>query len=363
ITCFSKSWGGMEMFAVTSAELLKKNGYEVHLGCIANSQIDINSTQLEIKKFKIKKSSYLSFKNILHLLRYIRKEKPDLIHTQFSKDLWLLVPALKVGQLKIPLVLTKQLASFVKKKDILHKWLYSRVNRAIAISEMIKKNLIETTPLGSEKISVIHNAVDLERFNPARVNPYKIKEEFNFKPADFIFCSIARLSPGKGHEEIIEAVRIVSLKHKNIKVMFVGEAEESELDYKARLIDTIEKYNLNKYFIFAGFRKDIPEILSAIDVFLFPSRDEAFGIALIEAMAMGKPNIVCRSSGILDIIIENETSLCFLRDDISTLASNMQLLIENPELRKKLSRASIERANEFSLQSHLDKLESLYNSL
>ena len=72
---------------------------------------------------------------------------------------------LKMASLKTPLIITKHVGSYIVKKDLMHKWLYKRVSLALAISGVIKKNLIDTTPLPEEKIILLHNAIDVDKFN------------------------------------------------------------------------------------------------------------------------------------------------------------------------------------------------------
>lgn len=364
ISCLSHSWGGMEMFAVHSAEQLLKYNFDVYLFCLEGSRIDHNSNFIsDQKKLKAKSNAYFDLKSIFQLKRFLIQNDIDLIHTQFSRDLWTISPALMLIKKKIPLVFTKQLGSFVKKKDFLHKLIYKKVDKAIAISRVIKQNLIETTPLDDDKIVIIPNVVDLEKFNPSKYDRNKIRKELGLSGDTFVFTNIARLSPGKGQDTILKAIIPIKEKLKDTIFFFVGEAENSEKFYEEYLINLIKENSLNELVKFLGFRKDIPEILSASDAFLFPSYAEAFGISLVEAMAMGLPNIVCKADGVLDIIIENETSLVFDRNDIKKFSENILKIRFDDDLRKKLSLKSLERAKEFSFESYNKKIIELYKSL
>lgn len=364
ISCLSKSWGGMEMFAVQSAQQLLKYNFDVHFFCIKDSKIDLNSEFLPSeKKLRVKSNAYLNFANIIRLRKYIVQNNIDLIHTQFSRDLWIISPALFLIKTHIPLVFTKQLGSFIIKKDPLHRWLYKRVDKAIAISSIIKKNLIETTPLNEEKIVVIPNVVDLERFNPENFNKKRLRKSFCIDENFLVFTNVARLSPGKGQDIILKAILLIKEQLNDTLFVFIGEAEEREKFYENNLKNFVRENNLEHLVKFYSFRKDIPEILAASDVFLFPSYAEAFGISLIEAMAMGLPNIVCKADGVIDIIIENETSLTFERNDIQTLSENILKLKNDAELRMKLGSNSIQRAKEFSFEKYNHRIMKLYSEL
>ncbi len=312
------------------------------------------------KKLRVKSNTYFNIFNILKLKKFLIRNSIQVIHTQFSKDLWTISPALYLIKNHISLIFTKQLGSFVIKKDLLHRWIYKRVDKAIAISTVIKKNLIETTPLNEEKIVIIPNVVDIEKFNPEKYDKKKIRETLGIEEKLFVFTNVARLSPGKGQDTVLKAVSLIKNKLKDTLFVFVGEAEESEKFYEDNLKKFVKENELENFVKFLGFRKDIPEILAMSDAFIFPSYAEAFGISLVEAMAMGLPNIVCKADGVIDIIIENETSLTFERDDVRKLSENILRLRFNDELQQKLSRNSIERAKDFSFEKYNERVIALY---
>lgn len=191
----------------------------------------------------------------------------------------------------------------------------------------------------------------------------KIRTTLGFDENVLVFTNVARLSPGKGQDIILKAISLIKEQLKDTLFVFIGEAEEREKFYENNLKNFVRENNLEQLVKFYGFRKDIPEILAASDVFLFPSYAEAFGISLIEAMAMGLPNIVCKADGVIDIIIENETSLTFERNDVQTLSEHILKLKNDAELRMKLSSNSIKRAKEFSFEKYNHRIMKLYSEL
>lgn len=135
-------------------ELLKRN-IHVELLCLKESRIHIEACTSGIITHPVKAAGYFHPFTVMRVAYLIRKGKFNLIHTQASKDLWILVPALKIIKSRIPLFLTKQVGSFIVKKDFLHRFLYKRVTKAFAISRVIQNNLIETTPLSEHKIELV----------------------------------------------------------------------------------------------------------------------------------------------------------------------------------------------------------------
>lgn len=349
------------MFVISSIKLLLKEGHTVSLSCIENSMLDKEASGLPITRVNFGSQNF-SLKSLFLFMKTLQEGKFDLVHTHYSKDLWLIIPALKLLHLSTPAVMTKHLGSAIEKKDPLHRFIYNRLNHAIAISEVIRQNLLDTTVLGEDKVSLIHNFVDTDKF-VRKDNPKALKKEFNIGDSTTVLGLVGRISPGKGHEDVIEAVKIVSEDKPDIKVIFVGASQANEREFEAGLKSLVSRYGLDDYFIFTGFRRDVPELLSLFDIFLFPSHAEAFGLSLIEAMALGLPSVVCYSDGVKDIALENITSLTYGRKDFVKMAEHIKTLLLDTELRKRLSENSLERVKLFSSELFQEKIENLYEKL
>jgi glycosyltransferase involved in cell wall biosynthesis len=360
-SCLSRSWGGMEMFTLTAVKQLLKFNQKVELLCIAESRLHIEANNLGIIIHPVKASGYFHPLAIAKLAALLKKNRYDLVHTQASKDMWLLVPALNLQKRYIPLILTKQVGSFINKTDMLHKWIYSRLDYALAISRVIERNLVETTPLSKEKILLLHNGIDTDVFDPSKGERERVRSSFQVTDDELLIGMLARFSPGKGHEEFLYAAKELSGIYKNLKFIVVGEASRGEDQYANEIKKLAIKYELAN-IIFTGFRSDTRDVLSAMDIFVFPSHSEAFGIALAEAMAMGIPSVCSDSDGILDIASDGETSYLFRTKDAGDLVIKLEKLITSPEIRSKFSVNSRKRAVEmFDLDKLTKKVLDIYH--
>ena len=360
-SCLSKSWGGMEMITLTFIRKLLERNFRVELLCIEESRMQIEANNLGLIIHPVRATGYLHPFTTLKISSLIKKNKYDLIHTQASKDLWLLVPALKIAQSKIPLFLTKHMGSFIVKKDFMHRFLYERVTKAFAISTVIKNNLMDTTPLVSDKIELLYNGVDVVKFNPEIAKRESIRKEFKISENEIVIGMIARFSPGKGHEEFLESVKILSSKLSNLKFIIVGEASRGEDEYANSIKSLAEKLAI-KNIIFAGFRSDTPDVLSALDIFIFPSHAEAFGLALIEAMAMEKPSVCANADGVLDIAVDGKTNLLFQNKNADDLAAKTEQLIVDEKKRLLMGKAARERVLKmFDIEIITNKTIQFYN--
>lgn len=359
-SCLSKSWGGMEMFTLTAVKQLLNRNISVELLCAAESRIHIEANNLGLIVHPIKVSWLSMLPNIIRLSLLIKRNKYQIIHTQASFDLWLIVPALKILQSQIPVILTKQVGSYIVKKDLLHKWIYKRLTYALAISSSIQKNLLDTCPLPENKVLLLHNGIDTKRFNPKIIDRMIVRKEFKVTDEEILIGMVARFSPGKGHEEFLYAAKELNKRYSNLKFIVVGEPSRGENDYAEKIKKLSAEYGLGN-LIFTGFRSDTPEVLAAMDIFVFPSHAEAFGIALAEAMAMGKPSVCSNAEGILDVAADGETSLLFENKNADDLIKKMSALIESSELRNKFSVAARKRAVEnFDLEKLTDEVIRIY---
>lgn len=360
-TCLSLSWGGMEMYTLHTSLLLKQAGHQVNLLCANNSRLKTEAESKGIKCYTVP-YKYKFIRNLSELVSILKENSYDIIHSEASKDLWFIVPALIIALKNTPLLLTKHVGSNIIKKDFLHKLLYNRVDLALAISEVIKRNLIETTPLRREKIELLHDAIDADRFNPYKIDHNKVRKEFRISNNEILIGMTGRFSPGKGHEEFLAAAKELCSRHSNLRFMIVGEASRGEEEYAGSIKELAGKFGINDKVIFTGYRSDIPEILAALDIYLFPSHAEAFGLALVEAMSMELPTVCSNSDGVLDIAVEGVTSFLFSTGDQKELMKKIEFLIKDPKKRLEFGKQGRKRVlDNFNTDLFTKKLLKIYN--
>jgi glycosyltransferase involved in cell wall biosynthesis len=360
-TCLSESWGGMEMYTLTLVKQLLSKNIAVELLCLSESRLHVEANSIGAIIHPVKAGRYIHPAAVIKTASLLIKNKYSIVHSQASKDLWILVPAFYVSKTKTPLFFTKHIASGVVKKDFIHRMLYGRVNRIFAISSTIKNNLVDTCPVKRDMITVLPNGVDTKNFDPEITGSEKVKSEFKINQNELVLGMLARFTPGKGHEEFLSAARELNNEYNNLKYLIVGEPSRGEEKYMQEIKKLAEEYNLNN-IIFTGYRGDVPELLAAMDIFVFPSHAEAFGIALIEAMAMKKPSVCTNSDGVLDIAVDNHTSFLFQKKIYTDLKEKLKQLIESKRLREKFGKNARKRVIEnFDLSKIVERTISFYN--
>lgn len=220
----------------------------------------------------------------------------------------------------------------------LKKHVYKNAQRVFSISNYTKR-ILTNEGIRPEKIDVINNGVDLDRFRPLEVK--NISEMLEEK----ILLTVSRLDKHKGHDLVIEALPYVLKKIKKVKYLIIGQGPEEQ-----KLRELVKSKGLNDCVSFLGYvsDKDLVKYYGLCDAFIMLSKEisgdfEGFGLVYLEANACGKPVIGARTGGIEDAIKDGETGL--LIDDLAAqnVASTILKLLENEDLARKLGRGGYEK--------------------
>lgn len=360
LTCGTPSWGGIEIVTLRLAIQLKTRNHEVYILCRENSILQKQSVDNFIQTIHFS-GGVLS--NILKLKNIFTANNFDIIHSRVPHDLWYIVPVLKLTLSKPKLILSVNIASGVNKKDLFHRFIYRRVNKVFAVSNYIKDTILNKYPFDEIKIKIIHDGVDLNEFSSAKFSKTELRKEFNLSADKKFIGMTGRMTPGKGHEEFFNAVKLLTDKREDLAFMVVGAASHGEKNYETHLMNFCEQQNIKDKIRFMGQRTDISKMLAVMDLLVFPSHEESFGDTLIEAMAIGVPIIASNKGGVPDIIIDGECGVLIEPKNPVLLAEAIENLIDDETLLKKFSQKGFERVKEkFDIKKIIEQIETEYKS-
>ncbi|HMK39454.1 MAG TPA: glycosyltransferase family 4 protein [Bacteroidota bacterium] len=360
-TCFSRSWGGLEIQALEVTAQLARRLSPVTLACCTGSRLaeEARSRSLRVAEFEV--SGYFHPAALWRLSRHMRAEAPRIIHCQHSKDLSVVVPAAQISGTKPKILLSKRVGSYVSKRDPFHRFTYSRVARVLAISEVIHRNVLDTTPMEAQRVVTLHDAIDADEFSPAKGRGAALREEFGYSKENIVVGFVGRFSPGKGHEELLHAAESILRVRPHVRFLVAGEASAGEEAYEQEIRALCRSLGIESAVTFAGFRRDIPDVMASFDILAFPSHAESFGVVLIEAMAMELPVVSTNCDGVLDIVVEGETGLYVPPRAPGELAGALLRLIDDADLRARLGHAGRKRVLAlFDRRNQIDRLEKIY---
>jgi glycosyltransferase involved in cell wall biosynthesis len=231
-------------------------------------------------------------------------------------------------------------------------------DRIIVVSEAVKAHLV-AQGMAPEKMRVVYNGIDLERFQPI-ADLSAAKQKVGFKPDDLIVGVTAHLTRKKGHRWFLQAASLVAGELPHAKFLFVGEGRERDaLEAQVRAAGLAERV------IFAGFQDDVLPWVGAMDILVLPTIEkEGFGRVLVEAGAMEKPVISTDIGGMAEVVEQGKTGLIVPAGEVAQLADAMTLLLRDEELRRSMGRAGRARAlAHFSVDHMVAATEAVYREV
>jgi len=231
---------------------------------------------------------------------------------------------------------------------ILDNFTYSRYSKIVCVSKQVELVLLNWIPSNKGKTKVIPNAVPIPKFlNPCPVKTY-----------DILF--VGRLTKQKSVEILLKAIKILKNKYsKNLKIAIVGDGE-----LKENLNNLTVELGVNREVEFLGVRKDVKELMVSSKIFVLPSRWEGFGLVIIEAMSNMLPVIASNVGGIPELIEDGKDGILVPPENPKALARAINNLLENEELREKLSKAAYKKVRErYSIDTYSVHMLDFYKSL
>jgi glycosyltransferase involved in cell wall biosynthesis len=363
-TCFSRSWGGLEIQALEVADHLRKRGWPVALACPPASRLEQESLRRNLRVIPLDVKGYVHPILAFRLAGLIKEDGYRIVHAQLSKDLATIVPAIDIAGTHAGAILSKRVGSYLMKRDLMHRYTFSRVKRVLAISDVIRRNVIETSPIAPDSVVTLHDALDIEEFTPAPGRGAGVRSEFGLTDRHIVVGAVGRFSPGKGHEELLDAAARICPMRPDVRFVIVGEASRGEEAYAEGIRRRALDLGLGASIVFAGFRRDVPDVMASFDIFAFPSHAEAFGVVLIEAMAMERAVVSTNCDGVVDIVVDGLTGIMVPRRNGQKLAAGLLSLIDDPERRRSMGLAGRKRVEEcFGRRRQMEMLETIYREV
>ena len=297
------------------------------------------------------------------LNKFLKREKFDIVHVHTETGGFMLrLSCLIQSKCNTKFVYTPHGMSFWKGSSLKSQLVYRPLERWIcsAMDMNIGMNMEEVENLeqwNKRTAHYVHGVgLDVARMqNPVRSRE-QMREEFGLTESDKFIASIGELDDNKNHITVIKA--LATLGRKDFKYVVCGVGPNKNM-----LLAEAERTGLKDNVILAGYRSDIPDVLNAADIFVFPSFHEGMPVSALEAMACGLPIICSEIRGNVDIIREGDNGYLFQPSDVETLARKLEYLLDDAEKRKIMGLKNKENVKDFSLDSVTEELKRIYKSV
>lgn len=277
--------------------------------------------------------------------RALRRHGSDVMLVTTNKDLRSAGVAART--LRIPVVIRRAMARPLKDSSH-YRYLYGELPaRLVANSRTTLGIMLDSAPwLDEDRTAVIHNGIDLGRFR--NVTPV----DLGLPPDAVAVGFVGRFVDWKGVLTLVDAWRRVAPSISRAHLVLVGEGEEEE--EMRRRLDGSPRVR------WLGFRTDVPQVMAALDVLVYPSVMEGFGLAAVEGMASGLPLIVAEAGSLPEVVGDAGAGRFVPPHDASALGAALVELVTDAELRRTMGARGRERVEElFDLERMVDRYEEV----
>lgn len=350
--------GGVQQGVLNLCRGLDPERFEVIACAIENGgaiAAEIEKAGIEVIVLGHKRQPW---KTIPALTRLIRERGIDIVHaSSYHPSLYARIAGLLA---RAPILISYEHVVFDHRRPLrewLNRWLAPRTQAFTAVGKTVAEQVRIWYGYSPNKVRVIHNGVDTIRFHPP-TNRKDAKHAVGLDPERPVVGMICRLDEEKGHRFFFEAIRTLAPSH-NVQWLVVGMGR-GEAMVKAAALD----FGVDQNVQFLGLRRDIPELLAAFDLYVFPTLKEGFPNSLLEAMSAACAVVTSDFPGNLEVARHEHNALIIPMGNADALAAAISRLLCDPELAVRLgTQARHDIEAEFSLQTYSRKMSSLYEEL
>lgn len=361
--------GGAQKQLLSTISLLDKELFKPFLftcqtGLLSGETASIN--ELTFKKSKFLERSINPLKDLLALIeiyRFIKINKIDIVHTHSSKAGILGRWAARLAKVKI-IVHTVHGWSFNDFQPKLMRIIFIRLERItarftdkiIVVSNYDKEKGLNNGIGDGDKYTLIRYGIDYAAFGGRKED---VRQALGINADDLIVGMIACFKPQKCPQDFVKLAFLINQSLPKVKFILVGDGI-----LRRCVEDLIGNFKLQPKLILAGWRRDIPAILQALDVFALTSLWEGLPISVLEAMAASKPVVATNTGGIAEVIVEGKTGFLVAPQDIKSMSEKLINLLEDKNLREKMGQnAKDSLGADFDLSNMAKPTQGLYIDL
>lgn len=298
-------------------------------------------------------------RTLLDLTSVIRRERIDILHLHgYGATTFGRVAAALRG---IPCIVHEHMfdADIPSYQRLADRVLSPLTTTSMAVSESVKRFLVDYRAVPEGKISVVYNGVPLAEFNSGNaLTAARWRAEHNVPPDHLVVATVGRLHPIKGHTDFLEAAAIVARQQENVTFAIVGDGDLMD-PLRARAEET----GIAERVVFLGHREDVPSLLRGVDVKAIASHSEGVPMTLFEAMACGCAIVSTDVGGLGEVIRDGETGLLVPPRDPVRLAERLLKVTSDDELRDRLATAAREDVANYDIEATVRRMERVYDEL
>jgi glycosyltransferase involved in cell wall biosynthesis len=354
------AFGGGERHLADLAHGLAERGHELFFVLRDGAALRERLSGIPVSNiFTLPLRNSLDFNSTLKLSRFARSHRVEIIHAHVARDYWHAAYAAR-GDRGPRLVLTRHVLFPLSR--LTHRYTLKDASRIIAVSEAVARSLRAQKIFDEGKLRVVENGVDVARFARARAEFENGRDETSRVPLRVGI--VGELSVVKGQEDFVRAAAVVAGElGDRVEFLIVGEDNARGGENRARVERLVSGLGLRERVRLMGRLKedDLASLVASLDLFVSASRSEAFGMAMVEALACGVPVVANATEGAREIIEEGVTGLLVPVGDVDALAASILSLLEDVQRRRAFGANALSVAkNRFDVARMVEATERVY---
>ena len=360
--------GGVERGTVEVATALQKQRVENYVVSSGGpmvkqlEEIGVEHITLPVQS----KNPIVILQNAKRLAKVIREKKVTLIHVRSRAPAW----SVKLASRRtgVPFIATYH--GVYGMEPAIFKKPYNRVmtkgKKVIAVSNFVKKHIMDNYGVPESKIQVIHRGADTQKFDPQNVKKQQIealKKEYGIEKEKPIITLVGRLTTWKGQMVLLSA--LAQMQQKKVYCLLVG-SDQGRVQYTEKLKEQIKELPKETEVKLIPSCANMPALYALSTVVVNPSLEpEAFGRVVTEAQAMGKIVVASGHGGAAETIKDGKTGFLFPAGDVKALAKTLDDVLTMPSTKRKvIEQAGIQSVREnFSIQKMCQKTIQIYQEM
>lgn len=359
--------GGTENQFMTLARLLDRSRFDVAFACLRRwgpFVDELCALGIPLREYQV--STFRSVHAVTQqarLARQIARDRIDIVHAyNFYGNVFAIPPARLVAPVVIASIRDRSPYLTPMQKRV-QRYACQFVDCILVNADAVKEWLVKEEGYDPSNIVVIRNGVDMTRFKSAPAGE-QIRREFGIAADARLVVVVSRLARLKGIEQFIAAAAALKPRYPDVHFLVVGETSPPDPAYLADLQRMAADVGVIDRMTFTGRRSDVPAVLSAADVAVMPSLNEALSNALLESMAAAAPVVATRVGGTPEALQDGETGLLVEAGDIGAITAAVARLLDDRPLARRLGCAARTRITEqFSVERMVGATEDLYGDL
>jgi len=358
--CSAESLGGGERHVADLTRALVERGHQLHLAVRPQSPLREALADLPVEWYELSLRNAFDWSSARRLAAIIRETHTEVMHAHVARDYTVCGLAAKLAPTRF--FLTRHHFNPLKSNP-LYAWALSDAQRLIAVSESVRANLVAAFPSLASHVVVIPNWIDAPACGSLRREEARQRLGITQRLAVGV---IGQLTPLKRQDLFIRAAGDLLRESAwgNLEFLVVGASESKDASYERRLRALVNELNVADEVRFTGYVADLPAQLAAFDIVVAPSENEAFSLALAEAMAAGCAVIAARVGGMAEMVEDGVTGLLVAPDDVWALTSALVQLLGDEGLRTRLGTAAQASVRErFDRERIISQIERLYQEV